>query len=984
VLRRVALALLLLVGYATLGAAQIIPRLPGGRVQAAPQRRDTTGKPDSTKAKFLPLDSIGERLLRLAGYNATRYSGDTAFLNAETKSLDLLAAKKLPALVERDSQRVQSDSGIYYTQQNKHVTMGGNYIITPPQSSGQSEIKSTRPGRVDYDFQGRSIRVTNASLPVNNGETWYMTFKTARIDLDSADKKKQTVYLGSGDMTSCDDSIPDYTFVYKNAKRVGNTIVAAPVLFKIKDIPVAWLPFIFTDQRPGRHSGILSPQFGLSDIVRNSPSYRRNVDHVGYYWAPNEFYDLASWIDWRSGAGGTDFDPGWLRFNMDFNYKWLDRFMSGRIGAAYTNQYDGSDNKAVSWAHQEDFGRNNHLNTNVNFETNTAVHRENAMNAYTALGTIASQINYQSKIGPASLNIGATRKQYPGRQQIDQGIPSVSLTTSPIGNERFSWTPGFRFTRNDVLRMDQPGIGQYVYTLNANGGRDSALAKNRSQTTTNIGFDSPITLWGYQLGNSFTMNQSRNDYPQQFDIYDVVTGVKTDQRIYSATYRSDFDWTPTFTLPSLGHNALNLSPSVTLANVDPGPLFVASERTNGKYVSQTKRLSFGVSASPTLYGLFPGFGPFQRIRHSISPTVSWSYAPPSTVSNEYLAALGRTRAGYLGNLPQNQVTLGLNQTIEAKLGKKADTLTADADKLRLLSINFGSLTYDFERAKGRTSKLAGFTTDMWTYSLNSALLPGFDFSSTYSLFQGSTLSDTAVFKPYLTGVTASMNFSKDQNPFAIFSRLFGRAVPEPPKAGGTPTETVEPRPDQLIAQAMANQPIAGSSTGGGRYILPTTQGWRATFAFSRSSPRPPVGGDVINYDPQQRCLQQVGTADPILLATCLQQQLASPTSEIPVTSQTAGAQAYRIPPTTSLNSDIGFNLTPKWSAHWTTTYDVEHHEFASHMVQLQRDLHDWRAVFGFTQSPNGNFSFNFTIALKAEQDIKFDYNRNTVRSGVFQ
>ena len=52
------------------------------------------------------------------------------------------------------------------------------------------------------------------------------------------------------------------------------------------------------------------------------------------------------------------------------------------------------------------------------------------------------------------------------------------------------------------------------------------------------------------------------------------------------------------------------------------------------------------------------------------------------------------------------------------------------------------------------------------------------------------------------------------------------------------------------------------------------------------------------------------------------------------------------------------------------------------MVTLQRDLHDWRAVFAFTQSPNGNFAFNFFIALKAEPDLKFDYNKATVRSGT--
>ena len=53
-------------------------------------------------------------------------------------------------------------------------------------------------------------------------------------------------------------------------------------------------------------------------------------------------------------------------------------------------------------------------------------------------------------------------------------------------------------------------------------------------------------------------------------------------------------------------------------------------------------------------------------------------------------------------------------------------------------------------------------------------------------------------------------------------------------------------------------------------------------------------------------------------------------------------------------------------AKWQTTYDLERHEFASQIVSLQRDLHDWRAIFGFTQSSNGNFAFNFTIALKAE------------------
>ena len=122
--------------------------------------------------------------------------------------------------------------------------------------------------------------------------------------------------------------------------------------------------------------------------------------------------------------------------------------------------------------------------------------------------------------------------------------------------------------------------------------------------------------------------------------------------MFAATYRTDVDWTPEFTLPAIARNKFNLTPSVSLQNVDPGPFWVASERTNGQYVHQSKRLTYGLSASPTIFGLFRGFGPFERFRHSITPSIGYSYAPASTVSDDYLLALGRTRV----RLPRQSAT----------------------------------------------------------------------------------------------------------------------------------------------------------------------------------------------------------------------------------------------------------------------------------------------------------------------------------------
>jgi hypothetical protein len=86
-----------------------------------------------------------------------------------------------------------------------------------------------------------------------------------------------------------------------------------------------------------------------------------------------------------------------------------------------------------------------------------------------------------------------------------------------------------------------------------------------------------------------------------------------------------------------------------------------------------------------------------------------------------------------------------------------------------------------------------------------------------------------------------------------------------------------------------------------------------------------------------------------------------------------------MPTQTGMTSSINFEVTPKWAASWNTSYDFVEHQFASHIVSLQRDLHDWRAVFAFTQSPNGNFAFTFFIALKAQPDLKFDYSRASYR-----
>jgi hypothetical protein len=112
---------------------------------------------------------------------------------------------------------------------------------------------------------------------------------------------------------------------------------------------------------------------------------------------------------------------------------------------------------------------------------------------------------------------------------------------------------------------------------------------------------------------------------------------------------------------------------------------------------------------------------------------------------------------------------------------------------------------------------------------------------------------------------------------------------------------------------------------------------------------------------------------------CIELEAANINGGLGITRTTAGAPFIRTPPRSNAQVATSFSLTPKWTGNWTTNYDFVANKFGSHQVTLQRELHDWRAIFSFTQAPNGNFAFTFFIALNAEPDLKFNYDRQTYR-----
>jgi hypothetical protein len=960
-------------------AAQIrgvtAPRRDTVSVRPDTTRRDSTAADSATKEliKWNPADSVMESLMARSGYSATRYQGDQVIFDVRTRTLQLVGQR---AGVGRDRTILVGDS-ITYNDSTKIMIARGDTVILRDPERGDADVV-VREGQMAYNIETRRGIVTNISTSVVTGQTWYLSgteaaFKQVTAARDTSSGAETVFYARNGIITSCDDSIPDYHFKAKEIKMVSkNIMVARPAVLYIGDVPVMWLPFIFQDMRSGRRSGVLTPRFGVSELFRNSPTYRRHVDNIGYYFAISDYMDAQFALDWRSGARGDDADPGWVRTNGELQYRWLDRFVSGRVGLFRHAQRNGSQNTGLTWNHDQSFSQHTRLTTNINYVSNTFIQRTTTFNPQQVLATISSQANYQTKLGPASFSLGGTRTQYPGRNEVAQSFPNFSMTVPTLSLASWlDWTPGFNFQTDQRFNIDQAGEFTYRFFRSPSGGQDSVRLKRNTRNTSSS-FSTPLKIGGFSWSNSFSLRDQEVDAPATIVVVDVNDSSVKAPRVFAKTFSTELDWQTSISLPSFFQGSMKVAPSISFQNVDGHAFWIRSEQSGGKFVHQTKRPVAGLSATPTLFALFPGFGAVTRFRHSITPVLTYNYAPSADISTEFLRALNKSKQGYLGALAQNRLTLGLSHVLEAKLRTSDTSSTAEPKKVRVLSMNFSQLSYDFERA--RKTGRSGFVTDHFNSDFSSDLLPGFRAAVQYSLYQGDILSDTARFKPFRTRIDAAFTVNAQSGIWGAFNRIFGRAVaPTNPQI-----ERVEASPDDALANRVAATPVAGMAARNSQYSVPETRGWQATLTYSSSRQRPPTGsGIVIDEDPARLCLPF--QANPIVYQRCVQDQAANANGGVADTRTTAGGPFIRTPPQDNIQSQMSFNITPKWAGSWSTNYDFQAKKFGSHQVSLQRELHDWRAIFAFTQASNGNFAFNFFIALNAEPDLKFNYDKQTYR-----
>jgi len=963
---------------------------------------------DSAKArlevKWADPDSVMIELLARRGYSVTRYQGNTVRFRAQEHTMNLVGKR---AAVQRDSATLVGDTIQFNDSTNIVIARGDTLLLRDP-SQGQDDIIAL--GSIRYDVNNRRGVVRDVTTSVESGQRWVVHGNVAAFKGDSTDAGQSAFYARDGWLTSCEELEPHYHFAARELKLVSkNVMVARPAILYIADIPVMWLPFVFQDMRSGRRSGIIAPRIGFNQIFRQSPFLRRTIEEVGYYFALNDYMDAQVSVDWRSDARSTAFDPGYLKFNGQLQYRWRDRFISGTLASSYHYLRNGQTNTQYSLNHTQEFSQRTRLNATFNYVTNTTIQRNISFNPQQSLQTIRSSMNYSTGRGPVSINVGGTQTQYPGRTQLDRDFPSFGITTKPIRvGENFTWSPGLNVSNAQSFDIDQVGDFAFRYVRDPVSGALDSVRVDRNTRRSSISIETPLQIYGFNWRNSIRISDALNDFPQRRTIFTDVRDTTTRvERVFARDYVTGIDWDTGFNLPSFFQGSWNITPNVNFQKVDGrSPLIVRTERTGGKFLVQPMRPSYGVSVSPKLYGFFPGFGPVERIRHAIEPQLTFAYTPKGNVSDEFLAANGDIVQGYLGNNEQNTLSLGFTTSFEAKLRAREDETavgdsaaagetggaagvgglgaagsagTEQSRKVKLLSLTFTTLSYDFVRARKSTGG-TGLNNTTFDYTARSELLPGLDFGVSYSLFQGDPTSDSAVFKPYRQGIRGTMQLDGQSPLVRAMARLIGIRMLTADELAAQQRERQQAGAEGGRGSGgaggrgglIANRPIQGS-VNQATLQVPSGQGWKVNLSYSSSRQRPPVGTNSQSLDPTIVCEQY--RQFPPSYDSCVAQQQATGSVNSPYESTTRGGTYFYSPEQSSVQGSMSFHVTEKWAAQWQTTYDVVRNQFASHVVSLQRELHDWDAIFAFSRSPNGNFSFNFFIALKAQPDIKFNYDR---------
>ena len=724
------------------------------------------------------------------------------------------------------------------------------------------------------------------------------------------------IYLQHGRYTTCDAKHPDFYIALSRAKvRPGKDVVFGPAYLVVADVPLPLaIPYGFFPFTKSYSSGFIMPTYG----DENSRGFY--LRDGGYYFAINDKMDLKLLGEiYTKGSWGLSAASNYnkrYRFNGSFYVSYQDT----KTGDKGMPDFSRQKSFKIQWSHRQDSKANPYssLSASVNFATSSY-----------------ERNNLNSLYNPQTLT-----------QSTRTSSVSWSTTFSSIGLSLSS-------TANLSQNMCDSSIAMTLPDLNISISRFYPFKRKHA-----VGDEK----WYEKISMSYTGHISNS------------INTKEDRFLHSNLIK---DWRNGWnhSIPISGNftlfNYLNISPSFNFTDrMYTNKVMRSWDDTRQREVCDTiygfnnvYNYNLSISASTKMYGFYiPSrkiFGDkIQAVRHVITPSVSFSYAPDFSASRYgYYKTYQKTNtdgsvdlveyspySGQLFGVPgkgkTGNISFDLSNNVEMKI--KSDKDSTGFKKLSIIDELGLSMSYNMAAKEKPLSDLSMRIRLKWwkNYTFNmTAVFASYAYeldANGHPYVGNHTLWGMGKFGRFQG---TSQNFSFTLTPDKI-KKWFGGGDDKDDKKkknkddeDGMDTD-IESNVDDTM---VAGQRGAKKKSGGGkaetdadgymRFNMP----WSLTFGY----------GITMREN----------------------------------TSGKFNTKSMRYPYkfTQNLNVSGNVRLSDGWNISFSSGYDFERKELSMTTASLQRDLHCFNMSCSVVLAPYTSYNFSFRCNAATLTDaLKYD------------
>jgi lipopolysaccharide assembly outer membrane protein LptD (OstA) len=725
--------------------------------------KKTTVKPStSTQANTLPTKPLPN--IRSADTTIIKSSKDSLsslkISVADSAKGDLQTAVKYSS---RDSSIIDEENQTLYLYGNSKVIYGDielaaeyitlnwktNEVFAVGKTDSTTQKKVGYPvftqdgtsydaDTVKYNFKSRRGLIRAIITSQNEGFV-----QGERVKKDEEDN----MHLSNATYTTCDLEHPHFNILATKIKMVngknGNkSIIAGPFTFVVGSVPLpvkfpfGFFPF-FQPKMTGR-SGILMPTYG--EEPRGRGFFLREG---GYYFVINEHITAALIGDiYSKGGWGLGTQMQYVKkykYSGNLNF----RFNKNKTGDEYIDSVNpAAKDFRLDWSHSPVPRGSSSFSASVGLQS-TGFGTRQAVNTQQYLqSTSNSSVSYSKtfgNIGTSSTNFRVSQNMVTGVYQGGLGLNLSINQFTPFKRKnaiKEAWYETFRvgFTMNGSLDLTND-----IRTLQSGGYGEYNIYKALKQP--------PVTAKSeYDKANGLDPYYNQRVGVNIFKYWDQIWNQSQPQINYQIP----------ITLPNFKIlKYLNFTPSVsmqgnvytkqlTYSNItERDSVFVKIDTTRGLNLYPVNQYSFNASMNTRVFGTFRfKKSRMEAIRHTMAPTVSFSYSPDFSdpakglFQDVIINKRNDTRrlSRYVGASSAigsvGAASFSISNTIEAKLKAKSDTAKKEVEKISLidnLSLNGGynfladsfnlstiSITANTQLFK-KISVNAGATLDPYSY-----------------------------------------------------------------------------------------------------------------------------------------------------------------------------------------------------------------------------------------------------------------------------